>query len=177
MSTCLVVMGVSGAGKSTLARPLAARLCWPVAEADDFHPDANIAKMASGVPLTDADRAPWLAAIRDWINAQAETGPGAVVTCSALKRRYRDSLRAARARVRFVHLEGSRDVIAGRLATRTGHFMPPSLLESQFGDLEPLAPDEDGVTVDVGDSPQRIIEAALALLRPRDYPASGETHH
>lgn len=177
MSTCLMVMGVSGAGKSTVARLLAARLGWPVAEADDFHPEANIAKMASGVPLDDADRAPWLSAIRDWIDEQADAGRGAVVTCSALKRRYRDTLRGSSARVRFVHLDGSRDVIAGRLTARAGHFMPPSLLESQFDALEPLETDEDGITVDVSDSPQRIVEAVLALLRAPEDPAPAQVHH
>lgn len=166
MPTCLVVMGVSGVGKSTVAQLLATRLGWPMADADDFHPEANVTKMASGVPLTDADRTPWLAAIRDWISTQADSGRDTVVTCSALRRSYRDILRAASARTRFVHLHGSRDVIAGRLATRLEHFMPPSLLQSQLEALEPLSPDEDGVTIDVGESPQRIVEVALAMLRP-----------
>ncbi|WP_024874533.1 gluconokinase [Saccharomonospora piscinae] len=163
-ATCLVVMGVSGAGKSTIARRLADSLGWPMAEADEFHPPANIDKMTAGVPLTDADRAPWLAALRDWITEQSRNGIDTVVTCSALKHGYRDVLREARARVRFVHLAGGQDLVTDRLRTRSGHFMPPSLLDSQFGDLEELAADEDGVTVDLARSPEEIVESALLRL-------------
>ncbi len=163
-ATCLVVMGVSGAGKSTIARRLADELGWPMAEADEFHPPANIEKMSSGTPLTDTDRAPWLASLRDWITERAESGESTVVTCSALKRAYRDILRQARARVRFVHLAGSAPLILERLSARSDHFMPPSLLDSQFGDLEPLGDDEDGVTVDLGEPPQRIAASALTRL-------------
>lgn len=168
-ATCVVVMGVSGAGKSTIAQHLAEKLGWPMAEADEFHPPANIEKMSAGTPLTDADRAPWLASLRDWITEHAESGENTVVTCSALKRSYRDLLRQARARVRFVHLAGDAPVIRERLSARAGHFMPPSLLDSQFADLEPLGADEDGVTVDLGQPPERITESALAQLglRPR----------
>lgn len=162
--TCLVVMGVSGSGKTTVARALADRLRWPMAEADEFHPPANIAKMTAAVPLTDADRLPWLGAIKDWIDHQGAEGVSTVVTCSALKRSYRDLLRQARVRVRFVFLHGSSEVIRGRMADRTGHFMPQSLLASQFGDLEPLQADEDGVFADVRDAPERIVDRTLSRL-------------
>ena len=162
--TCVVVMGVSGSGKSTVARSLADRLDWPMAEADEFHPAANIGKMSAGTPLTDADRAPWLAAIRDWITERAAAGRSTVVTCSALKRAYRDVLRDADARVRFLHLHGTADVIGDRMRHRSGHFMPPSLLRSQFDTLEPLRPDEDGVAVDVTRTPEKIVEEAVTRL-------------
>jgi gluconokinase len=154
-------MGVSGAGKSTVARLLADRLGWPMAEADEFHPAANIEKMSAGTPLTDADRAPWLAAIRDWIT---EAGGSTVVTCSALKRAYRDVLREAGARVRFLFLDGAGDVIGDRMSQRAGHFMPPSLLRSQLDALEPLQSDEDGATADVRETPEAIVEHAVVRL-------------
>ncbi len=160
----VVVMGVAGSGKTTIAGLLAARLGVEYAEADRFHSAANIAKMSAGTPLTDADRAPWLAAIRDWLSDQADAGRPGVVTCSALKRAYRDELRTARGRVRFVHLTGSPELLAERMAHRSGHFMPTSLLPSQLATLEPLAPDEDGVTVDVAASPEEIADAVLARL-------------
>lgn len=167
-TTCLVVMGVSGAGKSTVAGLLAERLGWRLAEADEFHPEANIAKMSAGTPLTDADRRPWLRAIRDWIGERDTAGEHTVVTCSALKRSYRDVLREAPAHVRFVFLRGTADVVGGRLAGRSGHFMPPALLASQLGDLQPLADDEDGITVDVTATPEHIVDAAIAALGLRD---------
>lgn len=160
----VVVMGVAGSGKTTIAALLAARLGVEYAEADRFHSDANIAKMSAGTPLTDADRAPWLAAIRDWLSAEADAGRPGVVTCSALKRAYRDELRTARGRVRFVHLTGSPELLAERMAHRSGHFMPTSLLPSQLATLEPLAHDEDGVTVDVAASPEEIADSVLARL-------------
>ncbi|WP_447007728.1 gluconokinase [Saccharothrix isguenensis] len=162
--TCVVVMGVSGAGKSTVARLLADRLGWPMAEADEFHPAANIAKMSTGTPLTDDDRAPWLAAIRDWVTQRAAAGDSTVVTCSALKRSYRDVLREAGARVRFLFLDGAGEVIGGRMALRSGHFMPPSLLQSQFDVLQPLQSDEDGAAVDVRGTPELIVEDAVTRL-------------
>ncbi|WP_067696036.1 gluconokinase [Nocardia jejuensis] len=157
----VVVMGVSGSGKTTVGALLAERLGVEYAEADAFHPQANIDKMASGVPLNDEDRAPWLAAIAEWIRARA--GHGGVVSSSALKRRYRDVLRAA-GDVRFLHLNGSREVIAARLAGRSGHFMPESLLDSQFEALEPLSDDEAGVIVDVTETPEQIVATALREL-------------
>lgn len=157
-------MGVSGAGKSTVAEILARRLGWQEAEADDFHPAANVAKMHDGIPLTDEDRKPWLAALRDWINA----APGSVVlTCSALKRSYRDVLRSADARVEFLHLDGDREVIRRRITARTGHFMPASLLDSQFATLQPLQPDEEGMVADVEDDPEQIADKAMTALHLR----------
>ena len=161
MSTALIVMGVAGSGKTTVAVDLARRLGWPYAEADDFHSAANKAKMSAGVPLDDADRQPWLANIRDWISDQ----PGdVVVTCSALRRRYRDTLREAGARVRFVHLHGPEELLASRIGARTGHYMPPALLRSQLDTLEPLEPDEDGVVISIAGGPEEIVDAALAAL-------------
>ncbi|SDE53588.1 gluconokinase [Glycomyces harbinensis] len=163
-TTCLVVMGVSGSGKSTVARMLADRLGRLMAEADEFHPASNIAKMESGFPLNDSDRAPWLRSLRDWISEQDAAGISTVVTCSALKHRYRDALREASARVVFVHLDGSRELIAGRLQGRSGHFMPPSLLDSQFADLEPLAAGEDGIRVDISATPEAITDTVIAAF-------------
>ncbi len=160
----LVVMGVSGSGKTTVAELLAARLGWPYAEADEFHPPENIAKMSAGTPLTDEDRWPWLRAIRDWLTEQARAGRSSIVTCSALRVAYRDVLREAEGRVRFVHLDGTVDTIGQRLSGRSGHFMPPSLLPSQFEALEPLTNDEDGVVVPVEISPQSVADTALRSL-------------
>jgi carbohydrate kinase (thermoresistant glucokinase family) len=140
-------MGVTGSGKSTVAGLLSGRLGWALAEGDDLHPPANIAKMAAGHPLSDDDRWPWLQRVRDWIDAQVADGRPGIITCSALKQAYRDVLRDPH--VVFVHLVGSRDVLAGRLAARHGHFMPAQLLDSQLADLEPLGPDEQAVTVDI----------------------------
>ncbi|WP_205710854.1 gluconokinase [Isoptericola sp. BMS4] len=157
----VVVMGVAGSGKTTVAALLAERLGLDVAEADEFHPRANIEKMSAGTPLTDEDRWPWLRAIREWLESESDAGRSAVVTCSALKRSYRDELRRARGRVRFVHLAGSRDLLAERMAGRSGHFMPLSLLDSQLATLEPLEADEDGLVVDVT-TPVRDVVAAVA---------------
>ncbi len=167
----LVVMGVAGVGKTTVATLMAERLGWAVAEADDFHPTTNIVKMASGVPLDDDDRWPWLRAIRDWTTEQETAGQDSVVTCSALKRRYRDVLRQAAGRVRFVHLEGSVDLIGDRIQKRSKHFMPPTLLPSQFAILEPLDNDEDGVVVAVADTPEAVVDEALRLLGLNPNPA------
>jgi gluconokinase len=156
----LVLMGVSGSGKSTVGALLAARLQRAYAEADDFHPAANVAKMASGHPLTDEDRRPWLAAIARWIDERIARGEPAVVTCSALKRKYRDVLR--RSEVQVVYLRGSRDLIAQRLASRHGHFFDPDLLTSQFADLEEPAADEQVVSVDIGGTPPEIVDAIVA---------------
>lgn len=155
-----MVTGVAGSGKTTVAAVLASRLGVPLAEADDFHPRANIAKMAAGHPLTDEDRWPWLRAIAKWIGERGLAG-GGVVTCSALKRGYRDLLREGNPDVWFVHLTGSHELLARRIGARKGHFMPPALLESQFADLEPLGPDEQGVTLDVQATPDELADAAL----------------
>ncbi|MFI0901370.1 gluconokinase [Streptomyces sp. NPDC020983] len=160
--TVIVVMGVSGSGKSTVGGLLAERLGVEYAEADDFHPAANVAKMAAGQPLDDADRAPWLDAIAEWIAGRGDRG--GVVSCSALRRRYRDRLRAAGSGVFFLHLDGSPELIAARLAARTGHFMPAGLLGSQFGALEPLDADEPGAAVPLDGGPVEITERALAVL-------------
>ena len=157
-----VVMGVSGSGKTTVGERLAPLLGVPFADADGFHPQANIDKMSSGVPLDDADRAPWLAAMADWL--AAHRGSGAVLVCSALKRRYRDRLRRPDRRLFFLHLDGSRDLIAERLAARKGHFMPAGLLDSQFADLEPLEEDERGAAIPITGTPGETAEAARAAL-------------
>lgn len=162
--TVVVVMGVSGSGKTTVARALAERLGWPFAEADDFHPPANIEKMTAGTALTDEDRWPWLEAVRDWLTARASDGQGAVVTCSALKRSYRDLLRTSGGRVLFLHLTGERDVLASRMGGRSGHFMPSSLLDSQLATLQPLGGDEPGLGASVLLGPEEIVEAAVREL-------------
>jgi len=160
----LVLMGVAGSGKTTLARILEDRLGLPYAEADDFHPPANIEKMSAGTPLDDDDRWPWLEAIRDWLTEQTRAGRPSVVTCSALKRSYRDVLRSAEGRVRFVHLTAGTDLLEDRMAHREGHFMPTTLLPSQLSTLEPLGDDEDGVTVVVDVPPQDVADRALTAL-------------
>lgn len=161
----VVVMGVSGSGKSTVGGLLAERMGVPYAEADDFHPAANIAKMSAGHPLDDTDRGPWLDAIAAWVIER--TGRGGVVSCSALRRRYRDRLRADAPELFFLHLDGPPELIAARLQARMEHFMPAGLLRSQFEALEPLDPDEIGtagavVTIDGG--PKQITERAYAAL-------------
>jgi gluconokinase len=158
----VVVMGVAGTGKTTIGPLLAARLGVPYAEGDDFHPPANIAKMTAGTPLTDEDRWPWLDAIGGWAHGRA--GLGGVVSSSALKRSYRDRLRAAAPGVVFVHLTGSRELIEERMSHRQGHFMPTALLDSQFATLQPLEPDEAGVAVNVAGSPEEIAERAMNAL-------------
>ena len=160
--TVIVVMGVSGSGKTTIGTELAHALGAEYAEADTFHPQANIDKMTAGIALTDADRAPWLEAIAGWIRAHQESG--GVVTSSALKRRYRDILRTG-GNVWFAHLHGDREVLAERMKTRKGHFMPVSLLDSQLADLEPLEPDEPGAIFDIRETPDAITEAALTAFR------------
>ncbi|WP_255952770.1 gluconokinase [Streptomyces odontomachi] len=158
----VVVMGVAGTGKTTIGPMLAERLGVPYAEGDDFHPKANIAKMTAGTPLTDDDRWPWLDAIGAWAHDRA--GRGGVVSSSALKRSYRDRLRAAAPDLVFVHLSGDRALIQDRMAHRAGHFMPTALLDSQFATLQPLQTDEAGVAVDVSGSPEEITDRALLAL-------------
>ena len=160
----LVLMGVAGCGKTTAAINLHNALGRPVAEADDFHPEANIAKMSRGAPLTDEDRRPWLESLRVWMSEQADRGTRTIVTCSALKRSYRDLLAGAHGRVFFIHLVADEAALHERMERREGHFMPPTLLPSQFADLEPLADDEDGVTVISRPTPEQTLEAILAAL-------------
>ena len=152
-------MGVSGSGKSTVGAALAGRLGVPFEDADDLHPETNIAKMSRGEPLDDGDRYPWLERIGEWLAAHED---GGVIACSALKRKYRDQLRHHCSSVEFLHLSGGREVIERRQASRPGHFMPASLLTSQFETLEPLAPDENGVVVEVDGSVDEIVEGYLA---------------
>lgn len=164
MPAPIVVMGVSGSGKSTVGTALAQRLRVPFVDADTLHPPANVAKMAAGEPLDDGDRYPWLEKVGHWLAGHPD---GAVVSCSALKRSYRDQLRTHCPRVEFLHLAGSPELIRGRLGARTGHFMPAALLRSQFDTLEPLGADEAGTAVDVGQDVGSIVDAAVeALNRP-----------
>jgi gluconokinase len=157
-------MGVAGTGKTTIGPLLAARFGVPYAEGDEFHPQANIAKMSAGVPLTDDDRAGWLQALANEIGAARERGTGVVVSCSALKRRYRDLLRQADPNLRFAHLHGPRGTIAARMQTRIGHYMPITLLDSQLRDLEPLQPDEAGITLDITQPPETLVASIIASI-------------
>jgi len=160
----IIVMGVSGSGKTTLARGLAQRLGWEFEEGDELHPAANVAKMASGQPLSDADRRPWLDAIGRWMDLRREQRSSAVLTCSALRRTYRDHLREGRPDVVFCHVTVDADVLRERLENRRGHYMPASLLPSQLATLEPLGPDEPGVTVAAVGDPDQVLSEALTLL-------------
>lgn len=161
----IVVMGVSGAGKSTVGKIIAAKLDCAFRDADSFHPKANIEKMSRGEPLTDDDRWPWLDAIAAWIAEHRAAGTTCVVTCSALKRVYRDIVTAKQSSdVRLVHLKGGFDLIAARLAVRKGHFMPPALLQSQFAALEEPAADECAITVSVEATPEEIAQVVTAKL-------------
>jgi carbohydrate kinase (thermoresistant glucokinase family) len=163
-ATIAVIMGVSGAGKTTLGRELAKRLRWNFAEGDALHPPENIAKMNTGQPLTDADRAPWLAAIARVIDSWRGGNESGVVTCSALKRAYRDQIIDGRAGVRLIYLRGCREVIAERIAARQAHFMPASLLDSQFATLEPPGLDEDPLIVDIDHPVDEIINGLISVL-------------
>lgn len=159
-----VVMGVSGCGKTTVAQGLADHFGTPFQEGDDLHPAANVAKMHSGIPLDDADRAPWLQICHEWLKMHAQGG--GVLTCSALKRKYRDTLRNG-LNVTFVYLETSERTIAERLKQRIGHFMPPSLLPSQLATLEPPGKDENVITVDSAGTPELVMGKLIASLNAR----------
>lgn len=164
----LVLMGVAGTGKSTVAAMLAGRLGWTFEEGDDLHPEANVKKMASGDPLTDDDRWPWLDRIAEWIDERIAAGEPGIITCSALKRSYRDVLR--RDAVTFVHFAGSRELILERMLRRQGHFMPTTLLDSQFATLEPLGDDEKAIEVAIDQTPQeQTAEIATRLRLLADY--------
>lgn len=164
--TVLVVMGVSGSGKTTVGRPLAERLGWRFVEGDELHPPANVAKMRSGEPLTDDDRWPWLREVAEVIDDDIRAGRSAVVTCSALKRAYRDVLSADRPEVAFVHLHATRDELADRVSHRKHEYMPASLLDSQLAALEPLAPDERGVVVDATKPAEDLVDDLAARFSP-----------
>ena len=159
MASPIVVMGVSGSGKSTVGAALAQRLRVPFADADDFHPPANVVKMTAGHPLDDGDRLPWLESIGEWLELHSD---GGVMSCSALKRKYRDQLRRHCADIDFLHLAGTVETIGRRQASRPGHFMPATLLASQFETLEPLEPDEHGIAIDVDQSIDSIIESYVS---------------
>lgn len=161
----VVVMGVSGVGKSTFAKGLATLMRWPFVEGDALHPEANLVKMSSGQPLTDEDRWPWLRTIGVWMSQEIAAGRFGVVTCSALRRAYRDLLREGRPEVVFCHLVAVEDLIANRIGARQDHFMPPSLLHSQYDTLEPLEPDEPGVEVSVDGSAAEVLARAVAALQ------------
>lgn len=161
----VVVMGVAGSGKSTVGRLLAERLHVPFLEADNLHPAANRVKMASGRPLTEKDRLPWLLALARWIRRASESGRGGVMACSALRYGYREEFRRAGEGVWILHLALSEEAARRRVAERTGHFMPAALEGSQYAELEPLRAGEAGLTVDAEDSPEAIVDRAEAALR------------
>lgn len=167
-ATHLVVMGVAGSGKSTLAAALSQQLGWACAEADEFHPAANIAKMSQGIALQDEDRWPWLQEIRDWMTSRAGEGQSTVLTCSALKQSYRELLSQAAGRVVFLHLDGGADLISQRMQGREGHFMPPTLLPSQLATLEPLTAQEldaGSLRLDISRSPGELVAAVVNAIK------------
>ncbi|WEV59651.1 gluconokinase [Bifidobacterium sp. ESL0728] len=164
MSTHIIVMGVSGCGKTTVAQALADEFGFEMAEGDDFHPKANVDKMSHGIPLNDDDRWPWLKTINQWMRDKDARGVSTVVSCSALKRAYRDVLRQ-NLDVLFIHLVGSEELIGSRMKQRKGHYMPVSLLPSQFADLEPLQSDETGYDIDISGSPQQVEGRALEVAK------------
>jgi gluconokinase len=152
----VIIFGVSGAGKTTIGKLLARKLGWAFYEGDDFHPPVNVEKMRNGIPLTDKDRQPWLAKLRKLVEKALAAGQNAVLACSALKKKYRDGLRAG-AQVRFVFLHGDRAQIAKQLRQRRGHFIDPALLDSQFADLEEPAPEEHAIVIELGRNPDVLV--------------------
>jgi gluconokinase len=165
LPSVVIVMGVSGSGKSTIGSLLAGRLQWEFEDGDWFHPPANVDKMHKGIPLTDEDRGPWLRSIAAWIDKTRGEGGHAVIACSVLKRRYRDVLIGDRADVRLVYLKGSEELVARRVATRHEHFMPPSLLHSQFVALEEPDADENPITISIEPRPSEIVAQILSALK------------
>jgi len=157
----VVLMGVAGSGKTTIGRELAAELGWKFADADDFHPPANVAKMSAGIPLDDADRAPWLAAIRLYIDTRLERGESAVVTCSALREKHRAVLLTNPAQVKLVYLRGSRELLWSRISARKGHFMKPAMLDSQLATLEEPV---NALIVDIAPPPAEIVAHLRRVL-------------
>jgi len=167
--TILIITGISGSGKTTIATALAQLFGWPFKEGDDLHPASNITKMHSGHPLDDRDRWPWLQKLTDWIDGWRQVGDSGVITCSALKRSYRDFLTGGRPEVRVVYLHGDRAVIAARLAARKGHFVPATILDSQIATLEEPDPDEDSIRVDVD---QLVEDIVAEIVHKLDLPVS-----
>ena len=155
----ILIMGVAGSGKTTVALLLASQLNWKFIDADDVHPPSNIAKMASGQPLTDEDREPWLAALRAWINERLTSGENAILTCSALKQRYREVIVVDPAQVKVVHLHGSAELLRSRMSGRSGHFMAPTMLDSQLAALEPPS---NALQLDVAQTPEQLVAAIRA---------------
>jgi gluconokinase len=170
----LIVAGVSGSGKTTVGAILAERLGWPFADADDFHPAANVEKMRAGLPLTDEDRWPWLRAIGAWMDERIAGNESAVVTCSALKRSYRDLLLGGRPQAQMIFLAVSREVLAQRLAARHGHFFPGQLLGTQFDALEPPQPGERVVSIGPAGDPAATVASIIAVLRASGTVGPGE---
>jgi gluconokinase len=166
----VVVMGVSGSGKTTVAKLLAETSGWQFQEGDTLHPPENVKKMSAGVPLTDDDRLPWLRKIAETVDGWRARGDSGVITCSALKRSYRDIIIGDRPGVRLVYLKGSHDLIRQRMAARHGHFMPPALLDSQFATLEEPSPDENPIVVDIGGQPKDIVGEIAKRLRVAPTP-------
>jgi gluconokinase len=165
----LVLMGVAGSGKSTVGAILAGRLGWPLAEGDDFHPPANLDKMAAGHPLDDEDRWPWLRAIGEWIDGQRAAGAPGIVACSALKHGYRDLLTRGRPEVMVVFLHGSPELIRRRLLARHGHFMRAGMLDSQLADLQSPGPDENALIIEVDKSPAEVADEVVERLGLERY--------
>ncbi len=163
-TTSIVVMGVSGSGKTSVARELTRQLGWAYIEGDDLHPEANVAKMAAGTPLTDEDRWPWLRALAEWIGEHEAAGANAVVTCSALKRSYRELLCDGHPSVWFAHVTADAELIRTRVEHRTGHYMPASLLDSQLSTLEPLQDDEPGASISGAGKPDEVVAELLDAL-------------
>ncbi len=168
--TAVIVMGVSGSGKTTIGEALAHKLGFAFEDGDSYHPASNVTKMHSGIPLTDEDRWPWLHAIAQAIDRKAKTDTPVVIACSALKRAYREVLVHGRKDVRIVYLKGSRDLIAGRLALRTDHFMPAALLDSQFATIEDPLPQERVITVDIDASVGNVVSQIVRQLRVTSTP-------
>jgi gluconokinase len=164
LPSVVIVMGVSGSGKSTIGTLLAEHLQWKFEDADRFHPDVNVDKMHRGIPLTDDDRWPWLSAIAAWIDKTHSAGGHGVIACSALKRGYRDVLVGDRADIRIVYLKGDKELITRRISTRHGHFMPPSLLHSQFAALEEPTADEKPIIISIVPQPDEIVVQILSAL-------------
>ncbi|MDN5871882.1 MAG: gluconokinase [Nitrococcus sp.] len=164
LATVVVVMGVSGSGKTTVGAMLAGQLHWAFADGDDFHSPRNVAKMHSGIALDDADRLPWLQAIGTQVDRWRAERRNAVIVCSALKRRYRDIIVGDRPNVRLVYLQGDRSLVTHRLVARHGHFMPKTLLESQFDALEEPAPEEQAIIIPIAQTPTALVDKIIAAL-------------